>query len=315
VKKIFWPVTASLALALAVPAASSAAIVPVTSLSGAFAASNSSVASTNDGVQFGPYADGGVDSGSVIYNGANGMTLSQISSLAFTERHHSADDNAIATPYLRVFLNNNADDIIFDATQCATVKPLQDTVNHFDVIAGTVRFDDDPCVVLNQQTWAQVVAAHGSEVVSGIRVTTGFTSGLDLSAMLLDLTVNGDTFCFNCPPLPLIGPPGATGAAGPAGPAGAPLFVPAVTTGASNSVNCHGDALRTLHAPRVRGARFLSVRATLRGKRLTTSGRSIRVDLRKRSEGNYNVRLTSRYRKGGRTLTIRTQRNISVTCA
>ena len=71
-----------LALVLAIPAAASAATVPVTSLSGDFAATNPSVTLVADGVAFGPYTDAsqppGVGSGgSVYYTSANGLTLSQ----------------------------------------------------------------------------------------------------------------------------------------------------------------------------------------------------------------------------------------------
>ena len=47
-------------------------------LSGDFAGTNASVATTLDGVQFGPYDDGGAWGGSVLYTGADGLTLSQI---------------------------------------------------------------------------------------------------------------------------------------------------------------------------------------------------------------------------------------------
>ena len=42
----------------------------------------------------------------------------------------------------------------------------------------------------------QFVAAHGSEVVSGIRVTTGFTGGNTLSALLRSIKVNGTEYVF-----------------------------------------------------------------------------------------------------------------------
>ena len=50
-----------LALVLVFCGAASAATIPVNQLSGNFQGTNPSVASTNDGVQFGPYADGGTD--------------------------------------------------------------------------------------------------------------------------------------------------------------------------------------------------------------------------------------------------------------
>jgi hypothetical protein len=297
------------ALMLVVCGTASAATVPVTQLTGQFAATNPSVASTNDGVQFGVYANGGSTGGSLYYSGANGLTLNQITALAFTERHNTTDDSPIAAPYLRIFLEGDAHDVIFDATQCASVVPVENTANHFDVVGGDVRYDDDGCdgIPPDQQPWADVLAAHGTEVISGIYISAGFTGGADLSALVTDLTVNGDTFCFNC-----------------AQPTPAPIvtntFVtepPTVNTAASKTAEtCKGNILRTLHAPKRAGQRFLSVRATLRGKRLKVKGRAITADLRNQPEANYNVRLTIRYRtKSGRIVTVKTTRNLSVVCA
>lgn len=167
-------------------------------LSGAFSGSNATVATTLDGVQFGPYPDGGTAGGSVIYTGANGLTLAQITQLSFTAMHSSEDGNAIASPYLRIFLNNNTDDVIFDPTQCATTVPTESVFHTYEVTTGDVRYDDDPCVGA-QQPWATVVAAHGSEVVSRIVVTTGFTGGTTLAAILRSLKVNGTSFVFGAP--------------------------------------------------------------------------------------------------------------------
>jgi hypothetical protein len=167
-------------------------------LSGAFSGSNATVATTLDGVQFGPYPNGGTAGGSVLYTGANGLTLAQITQLSFTVMHSSADGNAIASPYLRIFLNGNADDVIFDPTACATTVPAESVFLTYEVTTGSVRYDDDACVGV-QQPWATVVAAHGSEVVSRIVVTTGFTGGDTLAAILRSLKVNGTAFVFGAP--------------------------------------------------------------------------------------------------------------------
>ena len=311
---------AAVLAALTAPAAASAATVPVTSLSGDFAATNVTVIATPDGVHFGPYGNGGTAGGSLFYSGANGLKLSQITQLAFSENHSSSNDSPIAAPYLRIFLNGDNDDVIFDATKCATVVPPENTANTFDVTGGQVRYDDDGCdgVPPDQQAWADVVAAHGNDVVSGIYVTTGFTGGTDLAALVTDLTVNGTNFCFNCPATS----GGATGAPG-AGPGKTTIVqvpVPAnarpIGTAAARSRSCKGDELRVIHAARRGSERLLGVRATLRGKRLKVRGRSITVDLRERTEGNYNVRITSRFRtRAGHVRTVRTTRALSVACS
>jgi len=170
-------------------------------LSGAFSGSNATVATTLDGVQFGPYPDGSTAGGSVIYTGANGLTLAQITQLSFTVMHSSEDGNSIASPYLRIFLNSNADDVIFDPTQCATTVPTESVFHTYEVTTDDVRFNDDACGggPPGQQPWATVVAAHGSEVVSRIVVTTGFTGGTTLAAILRSLKVNGTSFVFGAP--------------------------------------------------------------------------------------------------------------------
>jgi hypothetical protein len=167
-------------------------------LSGDFSGTNASVATSLDGVQFGPYANGGKAGGSVRYDGANGMTLGEISELAYTIDHSSSDDSPISAPYLRIFLNNDSHDVIFDPTQCATTVPPEDVFQTFEVTTGSVRYDDDSCTG-SQQPWATVKAAHSSEVISGIYVTAGFAGGADLSAILRSLSVNGHVFTFGAP--------------------------------------------------------------------------------------------------------------------
>ena len=166
-------------------------------LTGDFAGTNASVATSLDGVQFGPYSDGGAWGGSVRYNGANGLTLDQITQLSYTSEYSAADAATIGAPYLRIFLNGG-NDVIFDATQCGTTAPDKNVLNSFEVTTGDVRYDDDSCdgVAPDQQHWADVLAAHGSDVISGIYVTTGFSGGADLTAILRSISVNGDSFVF-----------------------------------------------------------------------------------------------------------------------
>ena len=79
---------------------------------------------------------------------------------------------------------------------------------------------------------------------------------------------------------------------------------------------CSGNNVRVLHAPSRKGERFLSARASLNGKALKVSGRKVTADLRNRAEGNYNVRISSRYRTaGGKVRTTQTVRSLSVACS
>jgi len=175
-------------------------------LTGDFSGSNASVATSLDGVQFGPYSNGGNWGGSVRYDGADGKTLNQLTQLSYNVMYSAADTAPIGEAYLRIFLNNDSHDVIFDATQCATTVPAKNVFTTFDVVGSNVRYDDDSCDGAGnhnfpgsppgQQTWASVLAHHGTETISGIYVTTGFTGGTDLTALLRSLSVNGKTFTF-----------------------------------------------------------------------------------------------------------------------
>jgi hypothetical protein len=302
---------AAMALMLVFSAAASASTVPVTQLSGDFAASNTSVTMTNDGVHFGPYADAGSAGGSMYYGGANGLTLADLSALSYTVRWDSTNDSPLASPYLRIFLNADSDDVIFDPTECGAVAPGENVDHTFSVTTGDVRYDDDGCdgVPPDQQPWADVVAAHGTDVISGIYITQGFAGGAGASALVTHLGVNANDFCFVCQPPSVVNGPGPTVT---------PPATVIINSGASTVRQqvCKGNTVRKLHAPKRLGQTFLSVRATLRGKRLKVSGRTITADLRNQPEANYNVRLTSRYRAhSGKIVTVKTTRNISVVCS
>jgi hypothetical protein len=206
-----------------------------------------------------------------------------------------------------VFLDTNGDgdadaDVIFDPTLCATATPAENTDISVDVTTETVRYNDDSCSgPATQQPFAAVKAAHANETIVGIFVTQGDAGGLDASAYLRNLTVNANTFAFNVPPAN--GQPGAPAAPSPA--AGA---------------TCAGDTIRTLHAPRRVGARFLRVDAALLTgagfRKLKVVRRTVKLDLRNKPEGNYNVRLLSRYRaRSGKVLRDVTWRHFSVACA
>ena len=170
-------------------------------LTGDFAGTNASVATSLDGVTFGPYSNGGNWGGSVVYHGVDGHTLGSLTQLSYTVDHSSANDSPIAAPYLRIFLDGDTHDVIFDATKCATTVPAEDVFHTFEVTTGDVRYDDDSCdgVPPDQQPWATVKSAHAGEVISGIYVSTGFTGGTDLTAILRELSVNGTPFVFGQP--------------------------------------------------------------------------------------------------------------------
>jgi opacity protein-like surface antigen len=332
---------AAVALLLAIPAAASAAVVPVTSLSGDFGATNSTLRLTPDGVNFGVYptAESG---GSLYYGGANGLTLNDVADLTYTFEYTALHEpgNYTAAPYLRIFTDgadndptvdtDNADldndpatgadddtpDVILDPSACATTPVPHNTLLTFDVLASAdLRVGDDGCSGLTDahMSWADVLATQGGAHITGIYITQGFAVGDSFSATVPQMTFNGDTFEFAAP---------VAGPAGPAGPAGGtvtivqqPTQLTQTTVASSRLV---GNTLRVLHAPKRKGERLLSVRAWLLtptgAKRLPVDGRAIKVDLRRKPVGNYNVILKSKYRrKDGTVHTVRTTRNLSIT--
>jgi hypothetical protein len=163
-----------------------------------FFVTNKSVGLTKTGEDFGPYSDGGAAGGSLYYNGFNGKKLSDIKSLAYKFSYGSADGSKIATPYLRIFLNGDNDDVVLDPSECATVKVPEDTSTTLDMASFTkLRYDDDPCGAdYKPQTLDAIQAAHGDDVISGIYVSEGFAGGTDVRAKLTDLSVNGKAFHF-----------------------------------------------------------------------------------------------------------------------
>lgn len=77
-----------------------------------------------------------------------------------------------------------------------------------------------------------------------------------------------------------------------------------------------GNTIRTLHAPARKGMKLVSVSAKMRSKALSLHSKTVRVDLRGKSVGNYNVFLTAKYHtKSGKIKTFRTTRSLSVTRA
>lgn len=121
-------------------------------------------------------------------------------------------------------------------------------------------------------------------------------------------------------PLP-VGPQGPAGDSGKEGTNGAPgAAAPAAGSGStaaaagvSGSKVKVGATQRTLHVP-TKSMKLVSVRASLRGKSLPVHAGSIKVDLRGKVVGNYNVSIVARYKtKSGKVHTLRSTRSLSIT--
>jgi hypothetical protein len=169
----------------------------VTSLHHQFRATNPTVSMTPDGVEFGPYADGGNAGGSVKFSGMNGMKLSDVENLVYYMRYTATGDSGgVGVPYLRIFLNADADDAIFSPnTQSPDADVAEGPFHEWVTTSGSWRYDDDgnngP-----DESFSQLVADHGDDTISGIYVSTGFSNGQNLSSLLRWMQVNGVTYHF-----------------------------------------------------------------------------------------------------------------------
>jgi hypothetical protein len=74
-----------------------------------------------------------------------------------------------------------------------------------------------------------------------------------------------------------------------------------------------GAKIHTLHIRKISGMKFINAKATMAGRKIKTiKGRTIKVDLRGKSVGTYQVRITAKYKAGGKTYKVRTIRSLSI---
>lgn len=175
----------------------------VSGLGHGWSATNDTVKLTPDGVAFGPYANGGgcgaTDHGSIQFDGLDGAKLSDVKNLVYYARYVSTGDTGgVGVPYLRVFLNNNNDDAIFSPnTQQPDADTAEGPFHEWVATSGSWRYDDDgdnnPA---GEQSFADLVKAHGDDTISGIYVSTGCSSGTNLAALMRWMEVNGKTYDF-----------------------------------------------------------------------------------------------------------------------
>ena len=172
----------------------------VTVLAAPREATNGTVSITPDGVEFGPYADGGAAAGSVCYGGMTGDPLSDVKSLSYYARYVSTGDTGgIGVPYLRVFTDAGADpdnsSIFSPNTQAPDPDVAEGPFHDWVATSGSWRYNDDggngP-----DMPFADLIAAHGDEEITSICISVGFTGGTDLAALLRSMEINGDRFAF-----------------------------------------------------------------------------------------------------------------------
>jgi hypothetical protein len=177
-----------------------------------FSATDDTVVNTSDGVAFGPYPDGGSDGGSICTNALDGQTLNDVQHLAFEARYTSTGNTGgVGVPYLRVFLEDDAQDphdAIFSPNTQPPDPDIEEGPFHTWVAtAGLWRYDDDSGsggqYGLNGAPFSEVQGDHGTEVITGgadhpggICISVGNSAGADLSALMLTWEVNSKEYAF-----------------------------------------------------------------------------------------------------------------------
>ena len=295
----------------------------IPSLTGDWSVTNPSVKQVKEGVQFGAYADGGKAGGTLLYTGGNGLKLSEVDNFSFTFSYNQRENTSGAVPYGRIWLDtdkNGAWDsnldkaIMFDPSKGGTAGTLSQGIDHsFGTSDNSVRFDDD-IGDDGQRKWDEVVAAHSDEDVIMVGVSAGFTGSTNVSAMLKKLTFNGETFGFATPPADgRNGTDGTNGTNGVDGKDGVTTTIPEDAVAVRVARGLRGATMRTLHVRKVAGMKFISARASLRGKSVQTiRGRTIKVDLRGKSAGRYRVFITAKYKAHGKVYKVRSTRSLNI---
>jgi hypothetical protein len=170
--------------------------------SNGFSATNGTVSNTPDGVTFGPYADGGAAGGSICTTTLNGKPLSAVQHLAYEARYTAdTDTGGVGVPYLRIFLENDQHDAIFSPnTQPPDPDIAEGPFHTWVATAGLWRYDDDGGsggeYGFNGAPFSQVVSDHGTEKISSICISTGFSAGTNLSALLRSWELNATDYAF-----------------------------------------------------------------------------------------------------------------------
>lgn len=127
------------------------------------------------GAELGPFADGS-QFAAVVYNGLNGIPISQIADITYTESYlQSGTDAHGAAPYFRVFTQDSggtAHSVVFSPNTQPGNDIASGRTQKWDVVQGGVRYDDD-AGASPDMSWNALIDAHGSETITSIRVQAG----------------------------------------------------------------------------------------------------------------------------------------------
>jgi hypothetical protein len=136
--------------------------------------------------KLGPYADGSQFS-AITYNGFDGMKLEDVADLSYVAQYTQATDGHGGAPYLRIFTEGGnpatpqdlSDDnsIIFSPHTQPNPTVNAGEWRKWEPTKGTVRYDDD--AGSNPEiTWNQLIADHGGDTITQIRLQAGDAGAL-----------------------------------------------------------------------------------------------------------------------------------------
>lgn len=137
---------------------------------------------TPKGLQFGPFVDGQQYAG-VRYYGITGLKLKEVAAVNYVASYEQeGTDNKGAAPYLRFFIESSTgetnDVILSPNTQAnnGTNELFSGAVQAWEVRKGSIRYNDD-AGEHPDQTWNEVLASHGEEVIKFISIQAGDGGG------------------------------------------------------------------------------------------------------------------------------------------
>ena len=191
-------------------------VVQVKDLNGDWKARATDVAGlkmTGDGIQFGPFADGGecdddgLDYARLDYSGMNGQTLNDLKNLVFYGRYSAdTDTGGVGSPTVRVFFSGpengaSGNRLTFSPNTQFNDPQFYDfeqgRFHEWVVTSGTVRLNDDPGNnPAGELPWASFLATYGNRTIENINVLNGCQSGINLTSLIRWFEINGTTYQF-----------------------------------------------------------------------------------------------------------------------
>jgi hypothetical protein len=171
---------------------------------------------TGDGVQFGPFANGGgcdnpgADFARLDFSGMNGKKLSSLDQLDYTGWYVADNDTSgIGAPVMRVFFEGTGTggDGQADEDNRLTFSPnsqfnksfnyddSQGAVHTWLVTHGTVRYNDDGGnSQAGEKPWSYWAGQFTDAKITNINILNGCQAGTNLTSVIRSLQVNGHTY-------------------------------------------------------------------------------------------------------------------------